>query len=150
MPLELRPLTKDDAPEATRILVASYENDRFRTMVFPNGLNQNTINIITRSRVKSVDESDHYPLKIVDTDNGDRIAACAVWAYTKAMSDDDWDRARDEALSAYPEARKDILDEYMALEQDMKRRIMGHTRWWGKSYRVKENHLLLGFCCMHS
>lgn len=31
----------------------------------------------------------------------------------------------------YPEGRRDVLDELLVREQDMKRRLMGGGRWWG-------------------
>lgn len=132
MPLELRPLTKDDAHEAARLVLASYEDNPFRKIVFPNGMSQSTIDEIVESRSSAVDDPDKYPLKIVDTETSE-MAACAVWEYTKPMGEEDWDRQKEKALTAYPEARQDILSEFMLIEQDSKRRIMGNNRWWGAS-----------------
>ena len=132
MPLELRLMAKDDAQEAAALLVASYENNAFRAIVYPDGMSKASIDKIVEGRQKAVDDPDKYLLKVVDTDNSDKMAGCAVWEYTKAMTDEDWERARNEALSEYPEARHDILGEFVAKEQDSKRRIMGHTRWFGE------------------
>lgn len=132
MPLELRPMTKDDAQEAAALVVASYENNTFRAIVLPTGMGQASIDKMVEERQKAVDDPDKHVLKVVDTDNNDKIAGCAVWEYTKAMTDEDWDRAGKEAPSAYPEARQDLLGEFIMKEQGSKRRIMGHTRWWGE------------------
>ena len=132
MPLEMRPMTREDAPEAAALLLASFENNAFRAIVFPNGMSKATIDKILERRQKAVDDPDQYILKVVDTDNNDKMAGCAVWEYTKAMTEEDWERAR-KGASKYPESRHDILDEFVAKEQDSKHRIMGHTRWLGES-----------------
>ncbi len=126
-------MAKDDAQEAAALLVASFENNPFRAIVLPNGMSQASIDKIVKGRQKAIDDPNQYVLKIVDTDNNDKMAGCAVWEYTKAMTDEDWERAREEAPSRYPEARNDILAEFFAKEHDSKRRIMGCTRWLGGS-----------------
>ena len=88
MPLELRPMAKDDAQEAAALLVASYENNPFRAIVLPNGLNQASIDKIVKGRQKAIDDPNQYVLKVVDTDDNDKMAGCAVWEYTKAMTDE--------------------------------------------------------------
>ena len=132
MPLELRPLAREDAQEAVALSVASYKNNPFRAIVLPNGMSQVSIDKMVGERQKAVDDPDKYVLKVVDTDNNDKMAGCAVWEYTKAVTDEDWERAKQEALSAYPEARHDIIDKFIAKEQDSKRRIMGSKRWLGE------------------
>ena len=135
MTLELLPLVKEDADEVVRLLVASYANNSFQRLLFPSGIAQSSLDMIKESRVNAVDDPDKYALKVVDTDTGE-IAAAAVWVYTQAMTDEGWDRERhekEEALKSYPEVRQDILLEFIYKEQDSKRRIMGHTRWWGES-----------------
>ena len=132
MPLELRPLAKEDAHEAVALMVASFTNNPFRAIVLPNGMSQVSLDKIVGERQKAVDDPDRYALKVVDTDNNDRMAGCAVWEYTKAMTDEDWKRAKEDAPKAFPEARHDIVDEFMIREQDSKCRIMGHTRWLGE------------------
>lgn len=129
MPLELRPLAKEDAQEAAALLVASFKDNAFRAIVMPKGMSQASIDGIVRDRQKAVDDPDRYVLKVVDTENNDKMAGCAVWEYTRAMTDEDWERAKLEAPRAYPEARHDIVDNLIAMEQDYRRRIMGHTRW---------------------
>ena len=133
MPLELRPIVKEDAQEAVALFTASYKNNYFRTIALPNGMSQASIDGIVEGRQKAVDDPDKYALKVVDTDNNDKMAGCAVWEYTKAMTDEDWERAKEEAPKAYPEARHDIVDEPILKEQEFKRRVMGHTRWFGQS-----------------
>lgn len=130
MTLKLLPLLKEDADEVVRLFYASYDNNPFRRILYPNGMAQSSLDMIKDSRVEAVDDPDQYALKVVDTDTGE-IAACAVWAYTQAMTDEDWDRETEEALNSRPEARQEIVSEFIYKEQDFKRRIMGHTRWWG-------------------
>lgn len=132
MPLELRPMAKEDAQEATALLIESYKNNAFRTIVLP-AVSQVTVDKIVEGRQLAIDDPDQHVLKVVDTDNNDKMAGCAVWEHTKAMTDEDWERAREEAPSAYPEARHEILAEFYLKEHVSKRRIMGHTRWWGES-----------------
>lgn len=132
MPLELRPMAKEDAQEAAALVVASFENNPFRAIVFPTGMGQASIDKIVEGRQKAVDDPNKYVLKVVDTDNNDKMAGCAVWEYTKAMTDEDWERAGKEAPGAYPEARQDLLGEFLIKDQGSRRRIMGHTRWWGE------------------
>lgn len=131
MPLELRPLAKEDAQEAAALLAASYRSNNFRTIALLNGMSQVSIDRLVRERQQAIDDPDKYTLKVVDTDNNDKMAGCAVWEYTKAMTDEDWERAKEEAPKAYPEARHDILDQFILKEQEFKRQIMGHTRWFG-------------------
>jgi len=93
MPLELQPLTKEDAAEATRLVIASYENNPFRKIIFPSGMLKASIDKIEKSKYDAVEDPDQYPWKVIDTDTGE-MAACATWAYTNAMSDEDWDQRR--------------------------------------------------------
>ena len=132
MPLELRPMAKEDAQEAATLLVTSYENNAFRAIALPTAMSQVSIEKIVEERQKAVDDPDKYAFKVIDTDNNDKMAGCAVWEYTEAMTDEDWERAKEEAPKAYPEARHDILDEFIAKEQEARRRIMGHKRWLGE------------------
>ena len=131
MLLELRPMAKEDAQEASKLVVASYENNPFRTLVFPIGMSQVSLDRMVERRQKAIDDANKHVLKVVDTDNNDRMAGFAAWEYTKAMTDEDWKRAKEEAQDAYPEARHDILDDFIFREQDAKRRTMNHTRWFG-------------------
>ena len=133
MPLELRPLAKEDAQEAVALSTASYKNNGFITIALPNGMSQASIDKLVEKRQKAVDDPDKYAFKVVDTDNNDKMAGFAVWEYTKAMTDEDWERAREEAPKAYPEARHDIVDQFILMEQEFKRKVMGHTRWFGQS-----------------
>ena len=147
MTLELLPLVKEDVDEAVRLVVASYANNRFRRIAYPNGMAQSSLDMMKERGIKAVDDPDQYALKVVDTDTGE-IAACAFWAFTNSMTDEDWDREREEAVKALrsrPEARQDIVSECIYKEQDSKRRIMGHTRWWGM-YRYVIGLRLLSPC----
>ena len=132
MPLELRPMIKEDAEESAALLVASFKNNPFRAIVLPTGMSKARIDGMVEDRQKAVDDPDQFMLKVVDTDNNDRMAGCAVWKYTKAMTDEDWERELEEAPSRYPESRLDILGEFLVKEQNFRRRIMGHTRWLGE------------------
>ena len=131
MTLELLPLVKEDVDEVVQLIVASYENNAFRRILYPSILAQSSLDVIRDGQIKAVDDPDKYALKVVDTDTG-KIVASAVWAYTQARTDEDWDRERQEALEAYPGARKEVLLEFVYEAKDSKRRIMGHTRWWGE------------------
>ena len=133
MPLELRPMAKEDAQEAVALTVSSYKNNAFRAIVLPTGMSQVSIDHLVEEHQKAVDDPDKYILKVVDTDNNDMMAGCAVWQYTKARSDADWDREREEGPSPLPEARLDIRNEFVVKEQIIQRRIMGHTRWLGEA-----------------
>lgn len=132
MPLELRPLAKEDAQEAAALLVASFENNPFRAIIYPTGMSLVSIDWIVSHRQMVVDDPNHYALKVVDTDNNDTMAGCAIWEYTLAMTDEDWEREKNEAPKGYPEVRHDVADQFIAKEQDSKCRIMGHTRWLGE------------------
>ena len=133
MPLELRLMTKEDAHEAVALMVASYKDNPFRAIVLPTGMSQVSIDHLVKQCQKAVDDPEKYALKVVDTENSDAMAGCAVWEYTKARSDVDWDRKREEGADAFPEARLDIRNEFVAKEHVIQRRIMGHTRWLGEA-----------------
>ena len=132
MPLELRPLAKEDAQEAVALLTASYKTNIFRAIVLPNGMSQVSLDKLVGERQEAVDDPDKYALKVVDTDNDDKMAGCAVWVYRKAMTDEDWERAKEKAPNVFPEARHDIVEELLLKEQEFKRRLMGHERWFGE------------------
>ena len=143
MPLELQPLTKEDVLEAGQLVIASFANNPFRKLLFPNGMGQANIDKIMEAPRKAVDDPDQHAIKVVDTDNG-RIVGCALWAFTKPMSDEDWAREREEAVASYPEARPEILAEFIHKAQDIKRRIKGSRRWWGESFNsLKDTYPVL-------
>lgn len=125
-------MAKEDTQEATALLIASYKNNPFRAIVIPT-VGQATVDKIEKGRQSAIDDPDQHVLKVVDTDNHDKMAGCAVWQHTKEMTDEDWEQARNEQPDAYPEARHDILAEFYYKEHESKRRIMGHKRWWGES-----------------
>ena len=139
MPLELRPLAVEDAQEAVALMVASYANNLFRTLVLPNGISQASIDKAVKERRDAVTDPEKYALKVVDTDNNDKMAGCAIWEYTKAMTDEDWERERKGTPRTPAEARHDIVDGILLKEQDLKRKIMGHKRWLGESADVPFN-----------
>ena len=119
-------MAKEDAPEAAAILLASFKDNPFRAIVLPTGLSQASIDKIVDARRKSVDDPDQFALKVVDTDDNDRMVGCAVWIYTKAMTDEDWAK---EEPKVYPESRTDIYNDINAKDLVLKRQIMGNTRW---------------------
>ena len=125
-------MAMQDTQEATALIMASFKNNPFRAIVFPT-VSQAYVDKIEKGRLSAIDDPDQYALKIVDTDNNDKMAGCAVWEHTKEMTDEDWEQARKEQPHAYPEARNDILAEFQLKEHESKRRIMGHKRWWGES-----------------
>ena len=139
MQFEVRPLVKEDAHEAAALLAASFKDNPFRAIITPNGVSQTAFEMIVASRQKAVDDPDKYAFKVVDTDNDDRMAGCAVWAYTEARTNEDWDRAREEAPSEFPDARMDMLIPFLDKHYDAQRRIKGHARWWGESAQTGHN-----------
>ena len=139
MQFELRPMAKDDAHEAAALVVASFKDNPFRAVITPNGVSQTGFEKLVASAQKAVDDPDKHALKIVDTDNNDRMAGCAVWAYTKARTNEDWDRAREEMASEFPDANMDILQPFLDKNQDSQRRIKGHARWWGESAQTSHS-----------
>ena len=132
MHLEIQPLSKDDGPEVAKLVAESYKTNPFQKIIFPNGHTRASMEKLADSRLNAIDDPDGHALKVVNTDNGE-IAAVAAWAYTKPMSDQDWDYEKEHCMEKYPYARKDILKEFALKEPDAKREIMGSSRWWGKS-----------------
>ena len=136
MPLELRPMTKEDAQEAAALVVASYKNNTFRAIAFPTGMNQASVDKMVEGHQKAVDDPDKYSLKVVDTDNHDKMAECAVLEYTKAMTDEEWERSKKDTTGADPAVDLEIVGEFFFKEQVAKQRIMGHERWFGEFTRT--------------
>lgn len=131
MPLEIRPLGKEHAPEAARLTIETYEAESFRAFIFPNGMGEDAIKKITTGVCQAQEDPDSFSIQIYDTDAG-RMAAYAVWVYTKAMSDDDWKNETEELFGAFPEApRQDVVIESVKQGQAIKQRVMGHEWWWG-------------------
>ena len=139
MPVKLLPLVKEDVDEAVGLIVASYANNPFRKLLFPTGMTPSRLEELRGGLVSGLDNSDKQSLKVVDEDTGE-MAACAIWAYTKPMTTEDWDRENEKALRPYPEARQEILLEFFDKEQESRRRIMGHTRWWGERPLLPHHH----------
>lgn len=131
MPFEIQPLTKYDGPTAAHLVASSYSSNPFQKIIYPNGHNDSTMAKLAESRIKAIDDPDSHALKVVDTDTGE-MAAVAVWAHTKAMSDEDWEHERAHLTERYPDARNDIGEEFLLKEWEAKRKIMGNTRWWGR------------------
>ena len=137
MHFEIQPLSHSDGPEVAKLVAESFKGNPFQRIIFPEGHNQSSMNKLAEARLKAIDDPDGHALKVVNTENGE-IAAVAVWAHTKAMSDREWEYEREHCMDKYSEARKDILMEFVLKEQDAKQRIMGSSRWWGKSRFCKE------------
>ena len=135
MPLEIRPLVKEDATEVAKLTVESFKNNPFRRIVFPNGMGQASMDKISDSQVKAVDDPDQYPIKVIDIDSGE-MAACAMWEHRKAMSGEDWDRSMEKAMEGYPDARMDLVGQFIIKSQNAKRRVMKDQRWWGEYLRA--------------
>ncbi|KAL6720988.1 hypothetical protein ACLMJK_000088 [Lecanora helva] len=129
MPFALHPYTKEDAQDVAQVTIASFKNNPFRSIVFPNGMGQASLQKIVDSQVKAVDDPTKFPLKVIETNTGE-MAACALWIRTKAMSDDDWQKSRGEAMKAYPDARMDLLGHFILKSEDAKERIMKDREWW--------------------
>ena len=58
MTLELLPLVKEDVDEAVRLAVASYANNPFRKMAYPNGMAQSSLDMMKQRGFKAVDDPD--------------------------------------------------------------------------------------------
>ena len=129
MPFQLDLLREEDAPEAARLVVVANQDGFFQRLLFPNGQGPATLESIEKLRRADIENADTFPMKVYDTDTG-ALAACAVWVYTKAMTDEDWNQDLKEALTKYPEANHDILDPYLIREYESKRKIMGNGRRW--------------------
>lgn len=54
-----------------------------------------------KGRQSAIDDPDQHVLEVVYTSNDGKMAGCAVWEQTKAMTDEDWERARKEAPGVY-------------------------------------------------
>ena len=129
MPFKLEPLRKEDAQEAARLAIIANQYNFFQHLCFPNGQGQATLDSLEKARRADIDDNDSFPMKVVDIATG-ALAACAVWVYTKAMTNENWDQDLEEALKKYPEANHDILDPYLIKEQEAKRKIMGNGKRW--------------------
>ena len=130
MPLELRPLGKEQAPEAARIAVTSYADNHFRKILFPNGMGKVSGDKICQSLLNSADDPDSHLLQIYDTGAG-QMAAFALWAWTKPVSDEEWKSKQAERLDAYPDARQEVPRPFLVREMAAKQKVMGNGRWWG-------------------
>ena len=133
MPLIILPLTREDAFEVADLHVESFKNNPFRKIVFPNGMGQASKSKITDNHLKALQDPSKYAMKVVNTDTGE-MAACAVWQHTKSMTDEDWDREREIATDAYPDARLDLLSGFLMKGCDAKRRVKKDERWWGELF----------------
>ena len=136
MPLELLPLAKADAPEAARLVIESYKNNPFRRIVYPNGMGQASLDKIIEYHIKTVEDPDHYGMIVTNTNFGE-IAAIAVWKHTKAMTDDDWEQETRDELKDNPDARIDLLEEFVIKGQAAKQRVKKDQRWWGACFQTK-------------
>lgn len=131
MPLELHPLTASDALSAAHLVVESFKNNPFRRIVFPNGMGQASIDKLASSHSSAVSDPTKHGMKVIDTDNDGIIVACATWQETKAMTEEDWEREKEEEMKGYPDARMDLAGEFIIKSLDAKKRIKGHERrWW--------------------
>jgi len=66
------------------------QNNPFRKIIFPYGTGKVSVDKIAKSRIKAVDNPNKHLVKIVDTETGE-MAACAIWAHIKALSEVVWD-----------------------------------------------------------
>ena len=136
MPLELRPLTREDAVQAAGLICESYKNNPFRRIVMPNGMGQASLDKLIDSQLKAADDPDKYLMKVVDTTTGE-MAACACWQHSKAMSDEDWDREMERPTDERPDTRKDLIEPFIIKSREAKRRVMNSGRWWGELSDLK-------------
>ena len=131
MPLELLPLTKEDAFEVAELHVESFKNNPFRKIVFPKGMGQASKKRIIDGHFKALEDPSKYMMKVIDTDSRE-MAAYAVWQHTKSMTSEDWDREREISKDSFPDARLDLLEKFLIKGCDAKRRVKKDERWWGE------------------
>ena len=132
MPLELRPFGKDQAAEAAVLTADSFISNPFRQVLFPDGRSgESTTQVITQEYTQLADDPDSYLIQIWDTD-ANRMAGFAVWQFTKSMTEEQWDERLKQRLRMYSDAKHEILDPFIRMENAVKRKIMGSGRWWGK------------------
>ncbi len=132
MPLELRAMVPEEALEAANLSTRSFENNPFADILFPNGpgpqMFQNNIDRIKNA----LDDTDSHVLQIYDTDAG-RMAAYAIWVYTKPKTDDQWEEQLQARYKMFSEARQDRIIPFLQQESAAKHKVMGKGRWWGTS-----------------
>ena len=131
MPLEMQPFTKDDAQEGARLVAESFQSNPFRRIVFPNGMAEATREKTAASQIKAVEDPTKHIFKVIDTETGE-MAACAIWQETKAMGEEDWAREREGAMDPYPDARRDLLEEFVLIAVDKRQKVKKDQRWWGE------------------
>ena len=130
MSFELRPFDKEQAAAAARMSITAYADNPFRKILFPNGMGQASYDKIYKGLLDSADDPDSHLLQLYDTETK-KMAAYAVWCWTKPLSDEEWEKKSEERYDVYPDARQDVLKPFMVKEMAAKRKVMGNTRWWG-------------------
>ena len=130
MSFELRPFGKEQASEAAQIFLSAYADNPFHKILFPNGMGQATRDKIYSGLLESADDPDSHLLQLYDTEAG-KMAAFAVWSWTKPVSDEEWKWKLAKRLDSYPDARQEIVRPFVVNEMTAKQKIMGNGRWWG-------------------
>ncbi len=131
MSIELRTFGKDQLHEAIRLAIDAGANNPFRSLILPNGMGQASYDTLYRTLLDSVEDQDSDCLQLYDTE-ANKMAAVAVWCWTKSTSDEEWDRKAEERLKAYPDARQEVLQPFLRTGGEMKKKAMGQRRWWGE------------------
>ena len=145
MSLSLRPFGKNEAAEAARLGITAYADNPFRKVLFPNGMGQATYEKIYNGYLEAADDPDSHLLQLYDIETK-KMAAYAIWRWTKPASDEEWKSKLEERYDAYPDARQDVLRPFLTKEMTAKQKVMGNTRWWGK-YRCFPSQLTFGCAC---
>ena len=145
MPLEVRPFTGNEAREAALVTTKSFHENPFRKILFPDGFGQRTVEKTFKGYLEAVEDPDTFAVQIWDTDEH-RMAAFAIWSFTKPMTDEKWNQKLADRLEAYREARPDAVQAFLKLENEHKRKVMGMSRWWGKSFLVMDSASCNVFC----
>lgn len=132
MPLELRPLARDQVPEAAQVTADSIGENPFRKLLFPQGMTEGTIASLRDGYYEAFDNPDSHMMQIYDTDTN-RLAAYCLWIHTPEMTEEKWDKKLEERLGYFSDAKQELLRPLLEQENAAKRKVMGSGRWWGKS-----------------
>ena len=132
MQFEIRPLPKEDAREAALLVQAAYKNNPFRQLLWPDGTPSGLVDKVLERIEKTLSDPECSAVQIYDT-SAQKMAALALWNYTRPKNDEEWDREaveRPDSLGTLSPTSKDIIVPFLLEETAAKRRIMGSTRWW--------------------
>lgn len=132
MPFELRPLTAAHAGEAVHTIKESYSESPLRAVLLLNGMDS-SLGMVTNVIAESAEDPDAHMVRLYDSD-AEKMAAFAIWRYTKAMTEKPLHERVEQKLELYFEGNPKILRPYFTEEYKARERVMGESRWWGQSH----------------